>query len=126
MAQAQPFGVVVRPARAEDAEAIGSVFDAAVRAGWHYLGEAAQEPMFDQADRYQLVADHAPPNVLLVAVDDAGRVVGFAAAHPADGELFLLFVDPAAGRRGVGRTLLSVASTRVVCVRPGDGHGVDV
>jgi ribosomal protein S18 acetylase RimI-like enzyme len=105
----QPSGVVVRPATANDAQAIGSVFDAAVQAGWSYLGDVAQEPMFDQSDWDQLVVDHVPPSVLLVAVNDAGRVVGFAAAHPADGELFLLFVDPGAARRGIGRTLLSAA-----------------
>lgn len=100
---------MVRPATAQDAQAIGSVFDAAVRTGWAHLGDVVQGPMFDQADWYQLVADHVPPNVLLVAIDDAGRVVGFAAAHPTDGELYLLFVDPAAGRRGIGRTLLAAA-----------------
>ncbi|HEY6748975.1 MAG TPA: GNAT family N-acetyltransferase [Mycobacteriales bacterium] len=105
----QPVSVVIRPAVAGDAEAIGRVFDAAVRAGWTYLGAAAQQPMFDASDWDRLVADHAPPNVLLVAEDGAGRVVGFTAAHPADGELFLLFVDPAQGRRGVGRMLLSAA-----------------
>jgi ribosomal protein S18 acetylase RimI-like enzyme len=36
-------------------------------------------------------------------------VVGFVAAHPADGELFLLFVDPGAAGRGVGRRLLDAA-----------------
>jgi hypothetical protein len=50
----------------------------------------------------QLVADHAPPSVLLVATDKAGRVPGYAAAHPEDGEMFLLFVHPADAGRGVG------------------------
>jgi ribosomal protein S18 acetylase RimI-like enzyme len=99
----------VRRARAEDAHAIGAVFDAAVRAGWTYLGDLAQQPMFTAAGWDRLVADHAPPNVLLVATDPAGRVLGYTAAHPDDGELFLLFVDPAHAGRGVGRTLLSAA-----------------
>ena len=38
--------VEVRRATADDAQAIGAVFDAAVRAGWTYLGELAQKPMF--------------------------------------------------------------------------------
>jgi hypothetical protein len=68
--------VQVRRATAEDAQAIGAVFDAAVRAGWTYLGELAQQPMFAPEDWDRLVADHAPPNVLLAATDQAGRVLG--------------------------------------------------
>ncbi len=105
----ETFGVQVRRATADDAQAIGAVFDAAVRAGWTYLGELAQKPMFTPEDWDQLVADHAPPNVLLVATDQAGRVLGYTAVHPDDGEMFLLFVHPAHGGRGVGRTLLNAA-----------------
>jgi ribosomal protein S18 acetylase RimI-like enzyme len=101
--------VTIRRATAADAPAIGAVFDAAVRAGWTYLGELAQTPMFEPEEWDREVADHEPPNVLLVAADAAGAVRGFVAAHPADGELFLLFVDPAAAGRGVGRRLLDAA-----------------
>ncbi|MFL5868419.1 MAG: GNAT family N-acetyltransferase [Thermoleophilaceae bacterium] len=55
------------------------------------------------------MAEHAPPNVLLVATDPAGRIVGYTAAHPEDGELFLLFVHPDHAGRGLGRTLLEAA-----------------
>jgi GNAT superfamily N-acetyltransferase len=92
-----------------DAPAIGAVFDAAVRAGWTYLGDAAAEPMFTAEDWKELVADHQPPRTLLVAVDETGRLVGYTAAHPDDGELFLLFVHPAYAGRGIGRTLLAAA-----------------
>jgi len=102
-------GVEVRRATANDAQAIAAVFDAAVRAGWTYLGELAQKPMFTPEDWDQLVADHAPPRVLLVATGRAGQVVGYTAAHPDDGEMFLLFVHPADTGRGIGRTLLSAA-----------------
>ena len=104
-----PPGIDVRRATDDDAQAIGAVFDAAVRAGWTYLGELAQEPMFTSKDWDDLVANHAPPNVLLVATDAKNRVIGYAAAHPADGELFLLFVDPEFAGRGVGRRLLNAA-----------------
>jgi ribosomal protein S18 acetylase RimI-like enzyme len=100
--------VELRRATVEDAQAIGAVFDAAVRAGWTYLGELAQKPMFAPEDWDELVADHAPPNVLLVATV-AGRVVGYTAVHPEDGEMYLLFVDPAHAGRGIGRLLLSAA-----------------
>jgi GNAT superfamily N-acetyltransferase len=65
--------------------------------------------MFAPEDWDQLVADHAPPKVLLVATGGAGHVVGYTAAHPGDGEMFLLFVHPAYAGRGIGRTLLSAA-----------------
>src|SRR6266576_5697678 len=101
--------VEVRRATADDAQAIGAVFDAAVRAGWTYLGEPAQKPMFAPQDWDQLVAGHGPPKVLLVATGRAGQVVGYTAAHPDDGEMFLLFVHPAYAGRGIGRTLLGAA-----------------
>lgn len=99
--------MTVRPAVREDAPAIGAVFDAAVRAGWTYLGDLIAEPMFTAEDWEQLVADHLPPNVLLVAVDETDGVIGYTAAHPGDGEMFLLFVHPACAGRGIGRTLLA-------------------
>ena len=68
--------ITVRRAVAGDASAIGAVFDAAVRAGWGYLGDLVDEPMFRSEDWDHLVADHMPPNVLLVATDEAGGVVG--------------------------------------------------
>jgi hypothetical protein len=57
-----------------------------------HLGDLTAEPMFTGRDWDQLVADHLPPNVLVVAVDEARGVVGYAAVHPEDGEMFLLFV----------------------------------
>ena len=92
-----------------DAQAIGAVFDAAVRAGWTYLGDLAAEPMFAAEDWEQLVADHQPPKVLLVAVDETDGVVGYTAVHPENGEMFLLFVHPAHAGRGIGRALLAAA-----------------
>jgi len=80
-----------------------------VRASWTYLGELIAEPMFAPQDWDQLVADHKPPNVLLVAVDEGETVVGYTAVHPKDGEMFLLFVHPGHTARGIGRTLLAAA-----------------
>ncbi len=100
-------GVTIRRALPGDAPAIGAVFDAAVREGWGFLGSLAREPMFPADAWPQLVADHAPPRSLLVAVDAQGDVAGYCAVHPEDGEMYLLFVDPARAGRGVGRTLLA-------------------
>ena len=101
--------ITLRPAAPGDAMAIGAVFDAAVRAGWTYLGDLAAEPMFTPRDWDQLVADHLPPRVLLVAAGKADAIAGYTAVHPEDGEMFLLFVHPAYAGRGVGRTLLAAA-----------------
>lgn len=39
--------------------------------------------------------------------EEAGRILGFAAADPANGSVWALFVDPAEEGRGIGRALLS-------------------
>jgi GNAT superfamily N-acetyltransferase len=101
--------ITVRPALPSDAAAIGEVFDAAVRVGWTYLGELVQQPMFTSEDWVQLVADHQPPDVLLVADHETAGVIGYTAAHPGDGEMFLLFVHPDHGGIGVGGMLLAAA-----------------
>ena len=108
-AEQETTNVEVRPATADHAQMIGAVFDAAVRAGWTFLGELAETPMFSPEDWDELIAEHAAPKVLLVATDRAGRVIGYTATHPDDCEMFLLFVHPDHGRRGVGRTLLNAA-----------------
>jgi ribosomal protein S18 acetylase RimI-like enzyme len=99
----------VRRAEAGDAQRIGAVFDAAVREGWKYMGELAAHAMFPPEEWDAEVAKHAPPNAMLVAIDEADWLVGFAAVHPAEGEMFLLFVHPDHAGRGVGRALLAAA-----------------
>jgi ribosomal protein S18 acetylase RimI-like enzyme len=102
-------GITLQPAVRSDAPAIGAVFDAAVRVSWSYLGDLAARRMFTPQDWEQLISDHQPPNALLVAVDETDGVVGYTAAHPEDGEMFLLFVHPAHAGRGIGRSLLDAA-----------------
>jgi GNAT superfamily N-acetyltransferase len=101
--------ISIRRAQADDAREIGGVFDAAVREGWTYLKELSSKPMFTPDDWDELVRDHAPPNVLLVAVDNQGRLAGFAAAHPLQSELLLLFVHPDYWGQGVARILLDAS-----------------
>ena len=99
----------IRRAVPGDAQKIGAVFDAAVRQAWTYLGELARNPMFPPEEWDKEVLEHAPPNVLLVAIDEPGDVVGFTAVHPQECEMFLLFVHPEHARCGVGRALLDAA-----------------
>ena len=105
-------GITLRRAIPGDAPDIAAVFDAAVRTGWSYLGELVAEPMFTSDDWEQLVADQLHPNVLLVAVDDTDRVLGYTVVHPEDGEMFLLFVDPAYAGRGIGLLSSPLLTTR--------------
>src|SRR2546421_12762253 len=109
MSEAEAPAINLRRATAGDAQAIGAVFDASVQVGWTFLGDVVRRPLFGPEDWDRLVADHAPPNVLLVAADADDRVVGYTAVHPDDGEMFLLFVDPAHAGRGIGRLLLGAA-----------------
>lgn len=97
----------IRRAIAADAHQIGAVFDAAVSEGWTYLGDLAREPMFPPEEWDKEVAEHAPPNALLVAVDETDHVIGFVAVHPPECEMYLLFVHPNHAGRGVGRALLA-------------------
>jgi ribosomal protein S18 acetylase RimI-like enzyme len=100
----------IRRAKADDARAIGAVFDAAVREGWKYMGELAAHPMFPPEEWDTEVArQNAPPNAMLVATEQTDRPIGFVAVHPAEGEMYLLFVHPDHAGRGVGRALLAAA-----------------
>jgi ribosomal protein S18 acetylase RimI-like enzyme len=101
--------LTIRRAKPDDAQGIGAVFDAAVAAGWKYLGELAAQPMFPPEEWDAEVARHAPPNSLLVAIDETSRLAGFTAVHPAEGEMFLLFVHPDRAGRGIGKALLDAA-----------------
>ena len=98
--------IFIRRAEPGDAQQIGAVFDAAVREGWPYMGELSRHPMFPPEEWDELIVEHQPPNVLLVAIDASGEVAGFIAVQPNKGEMYLLFVHPRHGRRGVGRALL--------------------
>jgi ribosomal protein S18 acetylase RimI-like enzyme len=101
--------IVLRRAVIDDALGISAVFDAAVRQGWTYLSDLVRKPMFTLQEWEQDIADHADPNLLLVAVNDSNEIVGFTAVHPKEGEMFLLFVHPDQAGRGIGRLLLTAA-----------------
>lgn len=104
-------GVSVRPARPSEYEALGALCVAAYRAD-------GQDPdSTGYTARLGDVAGRARDGEVLVAVDDQGTPLGTvtfvlpgsplsALARPGEAELRMLAVDPAAGGRGVGRTLV--------------------
>lgn len=113
----------VRPATTADVAAMGEIQLRAWRAG--YAGRVPAEALegltaADLAGRWSaaVAAPPTPAHRVLAAVDGV-LVTGFAAIAPAaepdldprlpTGELLLLVVDPAAGRRGHGSRLLSAA-----------------
>lgn len=112
--------VSVRPARPDDADALARVQVTTWRAAYagilppHALDALTKEAAAT-AWRAAITAPPSPRHRVLVAID-AGSVVGYAAMAPAtdedrdpaaDGELLVLYVEPAAGRRGHGSRLLA-------------------
>ncbi len=104
----------VRPARPDDVAAIAFVHHATWLATYRglvpdaFLDALAVETMA----RRRRGSLGNPATVDLVALDDAGEVVGFAAGGPErdgdvdfDGELYALYVLPGSQTRGLGRAL---------------------
>jgi GNAT superfamily N-acetyltransferase len=116
--------VSVRPARAEDAEAIARVQLVTWRTAYRSMLPAAMLDHWDQtaatdAWRAAVVAPPTPGHRMLVALDNA-VVVGYAAVAPAElatdeqpspdgptSEVTALLVEPRWGRRGHGSRLLA-------------------
>jgi GNAT superfamily N-acetyltransferase len=115
----------VRPARPQDADAIGRVHAAAWRAAYRDLLPGAGESLDPQAlaESWRQALEHAPSPDHRVLVATAGPdVVGFAALSPAtdadatpgqDAELLVLLVEPPSGRRGHGSRLLNASADTV-------------
>lgn len=95
----------VTPVGTEEYPRVVEVWEAAVRATHHFLGEA------DIAFFKPLVRDEFLPAVELACVrDPLGGIVGFLGV--AGGRIEMLFVDPAWHGRGIGRRLAEHALAR--------------
>ncbi|WP_380279492.1 GNAT family N-acetyltransferase [Kitasatospora purpeofusca] len=94
--------MLIRPARPSEAAALSAL---ALRSKAHWGYDAA----FIEACRAELTLDpdRIGPDRTAVAEED-GRVLGFVtlAGAPPEGELGMLFVEPAVIGRGVGRRLM--------------------
>jgi GNAT superfamily N-acetyltransferase len=70
-------------------------------------------------ERWRNRLDLPPPGWTTVVAEDEGVVVGFASVGPSRdeegiGELYAIYVDPAAWSTGVGRALMEEAEARLV------------
>ena len=101
--------LLIRPYRDTDARATRSIFERAVRvtAAAHYTAE--QRTAWVPDDPLAVVLDdwaarRAAVTTWVAVIDDS--VVGFTDLDVETGYLDMLFVDPDAGRRGVGSALI--------------------
>lgn len=113
----------VRLARAGDAEAISRIQIASWRAAYGSIMPAEFLATLDEAERADRWRGRIGPaaaaeSPTFVAVDDADAVLGFAHIGPVRdddvasvgrGEVYTLYVDPGAWRRGIGTSLLAAA-----------------
>jgi ribosomal protein S18 acetylase RimI-like enzyme len=111
---------MLRPARPADARAIAEV---QVRAWWHTYRDyvdpdlLAEHTVELRTERWGAILAASERHPTALVVDVGGRVAGFASfgaarsAHPepGTGELWALYVDPAAQGAGAGTTLLAAA-----------------
>ncbi len=93
----------IRPARADDHEALLRLWRGAVEATHDFLTPA-------DIDWYErAVAEYLPQMSDLRVADEDGTPVGFIAQE--DGEIQMLFVDPAHHGSGIGSALLAAVAT---------------
>jgi ribosomal protein S18 acetylase RimI-like enzyme len=112
----------IRAAKPEDARPIAEVHVASWRDAYRGLlpDDYLEKLSVDERAAQRLVwfADPVPGSGVLVAEDDAGRVVGFAPFGPSrdddapdgTGEVPAIYVDPGAVGRGIGRELFAETS----------------
>jgi GNAT superfamily N-acetyltransferase len=99
--------VLVRPADPGDGPEILRVFARAGRAAWAHILSPEALDAYDARTEVPWELDG-----MLVAEED-GRVIGFARVAPERSELHLLYTEPAAWGKGVGRLLMDAALARL-------------
>jgi ribosomal protein S18 acetylase RimI-like enzyme len=98
------MNIKLRPAAAEDRNALWQVHTQAIRvsAAGHY--DAAQIEAW--AGRLTPEGYQRCPDCFFVAEAEESKVIGFGELNLKSGEIEALFVDPEFGRRGIGSHLL--------------------
>jgi ribosomal protein S18 acetylase RimI-like enzyme len=94
----------LRPGGPADLPAMAEVFLAAWRGGYRgVVPDTVIDAWTPESARAELAGGDG---LDVVALDDAGTVIGFARYRPDSGYLASLYVAPSAGGRGAGRALL--------------------
>ncbi len=99
--------ILVRRVRPSDAEELVRVHEASIRAlaADHYSCEHLEAWVKGvRGDGLRELRAHPPEG--FVAAEIAGRIAGFGYFRESDGDIHLLYVDPAFARQGVGARLL--------------------
>ena len=113
----------IRPATAADARAVARVQAETWRAAYAGLMPGGVlDGMTEEAGTPLWLERLAQPGTWVYVADDGGEVTGFlsgghcrdADLPPGYGEVYALYVLPAAQRAGLGRALLSAAAERVL------------
>lgn len=97
----------LRPYATEDAEAVLAIW----WDSWHSIAPELSHPQPRASWRSRWLTEIVGAQAIVVVQNDAGLLVGFAAAHLSARELTQLFVAPACKRAGVGRSLLQWAQS---------------
>ena len=100
------FDPVIRPARADEYDEIGSIW----MESWASTG-LAEPSEFLLANLRARIRHEMERGWRLFVADDAGRLAAMLAIRPADVYLDQLFVDPAYQGRSLGRKLLAFTRT---------------
>lgn len=98
------MNIKLRPATAEDRNALWRVHTQAIRVSACSRYDAAQIEAW--AGRLTPEGYQRYPGCYLVAETEEGRVAGFGELNHEAGEVEAVFVDPEFGRRGIGSQLL--------------------
>jgi ribosomal protein S18 acetylase RimI-like enzyme len=93
----------------DDAEAVLTIW----WDSWHSILPGISHPQTFVNWRSRWFTDVVPARTIVVAVDEQGAVVGFAAANLLSRELTQLFVAPAFKGLGIGRQLLCWAQNQM-------------
>jgi len=111
--------VEIRPACVDDAFAVETIRVTAWRTAYrHVLPPDELDRLPIDPGRWADRFDQPPPGWATLVAADAGEVTGFAAVGPSRderriGELYALYVAPAAWSQGVGRSLIAAAEAEL-------------
>jgi ribosomal protein S18 acetylase RimI-like enzyme len=111
--------VHIRPASPDDALAIETIRVQGWRTAYRHVYPAEElDALPVDPERWRSRLHVPPPGWTTVVCEDEGRVVGFASAGPSRdedeiGELYAIYVDPAAWSAGAGRALLAEAEQQL-------------